>query len=65
MITYGVFIQAIVDFVIVAFVIFMVVKAIAKAQSIGAEEEVAEEVAPAEPSEEVKLLREIRDSVRR
>jgi large conductance mechanosensitive channel len=65
MITYGVFIQAIVDFVIVAFVIFMVVKAITKAQSIGAEEKVVEEKAPAEPSEEVKLLREIRDSVRR
>jgi large conductance mechanosensitive channel len=64
-ITYGVFIQAIVDFIIVAFVIFMVVKAITKAQSIGAEDEVVEEAAPAEPSEEVKLLREIRDSVRR
>jgi len=65
MITYGVFLQAVVDFIIVAFVIFMVVKAINKAQEIGAEEEEVAEKAPAEPSEEVKLLREIRDNLRR
>ena len=65
MITYGVFIQAIVDFVIVALVIFMVVKGITKAQSLGAEEEAPAEETPAEPSEEVTLLREIRDSLRR
>ena len=65
MITYGVFIQAIVDFVIVALVIFMVVKGITKAQSLGAEEESPAEETPAEPSEEVTLLREIRDSLRR
>ncbi len=64
MITYGVFIQSIVDFVIVALVIFMVVKAITKAQSMG-EEEAPSEDAPAEPSDEVKLLTEIRDSLRR
>tara|TARA_B100000745_G_scaffold299804_1_gene251585 strand:+ start:1474 stop:1863 length:390 start_codon:yes stop_codon:yes gene_type:complete len=64
MITYGVFIQAVVDFVIVAFVIFLVVKAINKAQEVGKEEEVEEEK-PEEPSEEVKLLREIRDNLRR
>lgn len=64
-ITYGVFIQAVVDFVIVAFVIFMVVKAINKAQEISAEEEEAAEETPAEPSEEVKILREIRDNLRR
>ena len=57
--TYGAFIQAIVDFVIVAFVIFLVVKAINKAK--GPEEEAA----PTEPSEEVKILREIRDGLRR
>ncbi|MAZ29878.1 large conductance mechanosensitive channel protein MscL [bacterium] len=62
--TYGAFIQAIIDFVIVAFVIFLVVKGINKAQSMGAEDEAAEE-APAEPSEEVKLLTEIRDNLRR
>lgn len=65
MITYGVFVQAVVDFVIVAFVIFMVVKAINKAQEMTDGEEEVEEEKPAEPSEEVKLLREIRDNLRR
>ena len=63
--TYGVFIQSIIDFIIVAFVIFLVVKGINKAQdALDGEEEEAEEK-PAEPSEEVKLLREIRDGLRR
>ncbi len=51
-ITYGVFIQSILDFVIVAFVIFMAVKGINKLQK----EEPEEEDKPEEPSEEVKLL---------
>lgn len=63
-VTYGAFIQAVIDFVIVAFVIFMVVKALNKAQSLGKEEEKEEEEKPAEPSDEVKLLREIRDSLK-
>ncbi len=64
-ITYGVFIQSVIDFVIVAFAIFMMIKMLNKAQAMaeGPQEEEAE--APAEPSEEVKLLREIRDSLRR
>lgn len=62
--TYGKFIQSIVDFLIVALVIFMVVKAINKAKkTLEGEEEVAE-AKPAEPSEEVKLLREIRDTLK-
>ncbi|MCD5382103.1 MAG: large-conductance mechanosensitive channel protein MscL [Candidatus Pacebacteria bacterium] len=60
-ITYGVFLQSVLDFVIVAFVIFMVVKVINKMQK----EEPAEEEKPAESSEEVQLLREIRDGLRR
>ena len=63
--TYGVFIQSVIDFLIVAFVIFLVVKAIAKAQDFGKEEVVVEAEKPAEPSEEVRLLREIRDSLNR
>lgn len=61
-ITYGAFIQAVVDFIIVALVIFMVIKAINKAQ--GGDDE-AEEEKPAEPPEDIKLLREIRDSLNR
>ena len=60
-VTYGVFLQSVVDFVIIAFVIFLVIKAINKAQ--GPEEKTEE--APAEPPEDIKLLREIRDSLRR
>lgn len=62
-ITYGVFIQSVVDFLIIALVIFVAVKAINKAQKYGTKEQPAEEKKPAEPSEEVKLLREIRDSL--
>ncbi len=62
--SYGVFVQSVIDFVIVALAIFMVVKGITKAQEKAARvEEITE--APKEPSEEVKLLQEIRDSLRR
>ncbi len=63
-VSYGVFIQSVVDFVIVALAIFMVVRGINKAQEkVAKPVEVTE--APKEPSEEVKLLTEIRDSLRR
>ena len=55
---YGEFINALVQFVIVAFAIFLVVKAINRMHK-------APEEAPAEPTEEVLLLREIRDSLKR
>lgn len=64
-ITYGVFIQSIIDFIIVAFVIFVVVKGLNNAQKVMAKKEEEAPAKPAEPSEEVKLLREIRDSVRK
>ncbi len=58
---YGAFIQNILDFVIIAFVLFMMVRWINKMK-----QEVPEvEEAPAEPSDEVKLLTEIRDSLAR
>ena len=60
-INYGTFIQNIVDFLIVALCIFVVVKAMSKFKKKEAE-------APAEPpkpSEEVLLLREIRDSLKK
>ena len=60
-IMYGNFIQAIINFLIIAFVIFLMVKAInnASKQFSGPEEEAAEEE-PA-PAPEVELLTEIRD----
>ena len=57
---YGVFIQSIIDFAIVAFVIFLVIKAINR---FAAKREEAPPK-PAEPSAEVKLLTEIRDTLR-
>lgn len=66
-VTYGVFIQSIFDFLVVALVIFMVIRVSNKAQEMMKEEEVKkeEEKKVAEPSEEVKLLREIRDSLQK
>ena len=55
---YGEFINALVQFVIVAFAIFLVVKAINRMHK-------KPEEAPAAPAEEVLLLREIRDSLKK
>lgn len=60
-IAYGVFLQSVFDFTIIAFVIFLVVKVLAR---IKKREEIVAEKAPAEPSDEVKLLMEIRDSLK-
>ncbi len=58
---YGNFIQVTVDFLIIAFCIFLVMKGINKATSaLKKEEEAAPATAP-EPSAEEKLLTEIRD----
>ncbi len=58
---YGMFIQTVVDFLIIAFAIFMVIKAMNAAKT--KEEEAPE--APPEPSKEEVLLTEIRDALRR
>ena len=55
---YGEFINALVQFVIVAFAIFLVVKAINRVHK-------KPEEAPAAPPEDVLLLREIRDSLKK
>ena len=57
---YGEFINALIQFTIVAFAIFMVVKAINR---LNRKPEAAQ--APAEIPEDVQLLREIRDALRR
>ncbi len=54
---YGAFIQTVVDFIIIAFAIFMVVKAM---NNLKKKEEAAP-APPPKPSEEVTLLTEIRD----
>ena len=55
---YGMFIQTLIDFLIIAFVIFLVIKAYNRMRKPAAE-------AVAAPPEDVLLLREIRDSLKR
>jgi len=58
---YGSFLTIAINFVILAFIIFMLVRWINKLKRA---EAAAPAPAPAEPPEEVKLLREIRDSLK-
>lgn len=58
---YGAFIQALIDFLIVAFVIFMILKAI---NSMKAQFEAEKVEEPAAPAADVALLTEIRDLLR-
>jgi large conductance mechanosensitive channel len=60
MLGYGAFLTALVNFLILAFIIFLLVKAATRAMR---RREAAPE-APAAPAEEVLLLREIRDSLK-
>ncbi|MCR4805023.1 MAG: large-conductance mechanosensitive channel protein MscL [Clostridia bacterium] len=62
--TYGNFIQAIINFLLVAWVLFMIVKAMNKMKK-KEEEKPAEPAAPAEPPEDIVLLREIRDALKK
>lgn len=61
-IKYGAFIQNVINFLIVAFVVFVMVKAINSSKK---KEEAAAEAAPAAPAEDIVLLREIRDSLKK
>ncbi|WP_434354160.1 large conductance mechanosensitive channel protein MscL [Psychrobacter sp. HD31] len=56
MLAYGNFITVLINFVILAFIIFMMVRSMNKMRA-------ADEEAPAEPSEEVVLLREISEKL--
>ncbi|MBE6878228.1 MAG: large-conductance mechanosensitive channel protein MscL [Ruminococcaceae bacterium] len=68
-ILYGNFIQAIVNFLIIAFVVFCMVKMIntmrAKMEEQKKKEEEAKPAEPPKPSEEVLLLTEIRDLLKK
>ncbi len=57
-INYGAFIQALIDFIIIAFVIFMLLKMINNMKKKAEEE-------PAAPSDDVVLLTEIRDLLKK
>lgn len=54
----GLFIQAVIDFILIAFVLFLIIKALNSFRK-------KEEPAPVATPEEIILLREIRDSLRK
>ena len=58
-VTYGTFLSAIINFLVVGTVLFFVIKAMEKAQSLTKKEEVVEEEAPAGPTE-LEVLQEIK-----
>lgn len=58
--TMGNFIKVVIDFLIIAFVIFLMVKGINQIRK----KKVEAPAPPAEPSEEIKLLRDIRDALK-
>ena len=62
LIKYGAFLNTAINFLIIAFTIFLVIKAINKLKRT---EPPAQENEPAEEPEDIKLLREIRDELKR
>ena len=63
-INYGVFINVLLDFLIVAFAIFMVIKMMNKATEAMKKKEEEKPAEPPKPSNEEVLLTEIRDALR-
>ena len=64
-IRYGIFINAIITFIIVAFAVFMLVKGYNKMKTKMEKEQAAAPAAPAAPSKEETLLTEIRDLLKK
>lgn len=62
---FGDFISAIINFVIMAFVVFLMVKALNRLRELGRKQEAEAPAAPPEPSNEEKLLTEIRDLLKK
>jgi large conductance mechanosensitive channel len=62
-VAYGLFIQAIINFVLIALVLFFMVRSINRMQERSKKEETV--APPPEPSDEVKLLSEIRDLLKK
>lgn len=60
-VNYGLFVNAVVNFLIVAFVVFMLVKNVNKIKELAEKEKAKEEAKPKVPPADVQLLTEIRD----
>lgn len=63
-IAWGPFIQTTIDFVILAFAIFMMIKVMNKARELAERKKEEAPAAPAAPPEDIALLREIRDALK-
>lgn len=61
---YGQFITILLNFVILAFIIFWMVKAVNRVKAAAAAEQVAAPTPPPAPAEDIVLLREIRDALK-
>jgi len=64
-VNYGIFVNAVIQFLIVAFVVFLLVRGVNKLKEAAVQKEEEEAAAPAKPSAEVQLLMEIRDSLKK
>lgn len=62
---YGTFLSAIINFVIMAFILFLLVKGVNKLMEIGKKKEEEKPAAPPEPTKEELLLTEIRDLLKK
>jgi large conductance mechanosensitive channel len=58
---YGVFLAAVINFIITAFILFLIIKAANAAQKRWSEEKKETPAAPAPPPPDIQLLTEIRD----
>lgn len=61
---YGAFLSAVINFLIMALILFMLVKLMNKALSIGHKKKEEEPAAPPPPDPQIVLLTEIRDSLK-
>lgn len=64
-VNYGMFIQNVIDFLIIAFCIFLIVKGLNKLQSLAKKKEKEEKEEEISESEEIKLLREINNNLKK
>ena len=65
LITYGTFINAVINFLIVAFVVFFLIKGVNKIKDSAEKEDAKEAAAPKVPPADIQLLTEIRDLLKK
>ena len=64
-VNYGIFINAVIQFLIVAFVVFMLVRSVNKLKDAAIKKEKQDAAAPATPPADIVLLQEIRDLLKK